>query len=789
MKFSLSWLKTHLQTNKTTDEIANALTELGLEVEDVINPADKYKNFVIGYVEFCEKHPDADRLSLCKINDGSGELVQVVCGAPNIRQGLAIAFATPGCIVPYTGAVLKKGKIRGIESKGMVCSAKELCLGEDSNGIMELQADAKPGTPLAEFFKLNDTIFDLSITPNRADCFSVRGIARDLAAKGMGILIDLPALNDFPTNSNIDLTIENEDACSYFSLLEIQNVKNMPSPAWLKKRIEDAGQNSISALVDITNFVMFDLGQPLHAFDADNIQPPFGVGLAKKVEKLKALNEEVYDLENDIVVKDKNHVIAIAGVKGGFDSGVSENTKRIYLEAAYFNPVNIAQTGQKFNLFSDARARFERGIDPQKTQYAMKKAAALITEICGGECVNYIERGKKPENIHNILVPLSLFQKRAGQSFNKIEIQQVLERLGFECFFEKDSFYAKTPSYRHDIKTPEEVVEEFLRICSFSSLPEEKLSLVQMDVKKRDPILKLKNILHHQGYDETYTLSMINHDTAKLFAANKNLVEIEKPLTLELATLRSSITPSLLDVVKSNKNKSVESLSIFEYAPVFYKEGDANKQKMCMAGVRFNAFHQENWLEKKRQVDVFDVKSDVIKTLKAYNFNESSIQIDQSDCPNYYHPKRSAKIKQGKKILGYFGEIHPKVLACFGLKQSVVGFEIYCDDLIMLKAKAPKNFSLSIYQPVQRDFAFIADKNLSYEKLLRTIKKVDQKLIHDVKVFDVYDGKGIQDGKKSIALRLYIQADDRTLTDEELMAMQNKIIAVCREIGAEIRDG
>lgn len=788
MKFSFSWLKEHLNTTKSALEIADALVELGLEVEELFNPADKFNDFVIGYVDACEKHPEADRLSVCKINIGLTAAIQVICGAPNIRAGLKIALAKPGAIIPITNDVLKKGKIRGLESMGMVCSSKELCIGDDQAGIMELDTALPPGTPLAQFFNLDDPVFDLSITPNRADCFSVRGIARDLAAKGMGDLIVMPDQDILPLEKNIALTIENLEACPYFSFLEIRDVENKQSPAWLKKRIEDAGQNSISALVDITNFIMYDLGQPLHVFDADRIEQPFSVGLAKDGSELKALNEVNYRLDNDIVVEDKNHVLAIAGVKGGMDSGVNENTKNIFLEAAYFNAEYIAKTGQKFNLFSDARARFERGIDPSLTKIALKKAAQLIKEICGGNYINYIEQGVIPENNHCIDINFDQFEKKTGQKFEKENIQDNLEKLGFECIFEKNVFHIKTPSHRHDMLIAENIIEEVLRLQGYDNIPQSSLPLLNRPVLK-NIAQKFKAVLNNRGLDEVYTFSMINQETANLFKDKNDVITLMKPLNIELSTLRPSILPSLMDVVLQNKNKSIHHMGIFEYAPVFFHAVAQNQQKMCLSGIRFHQTHEDNWLQKPRPVDVYDVKKDVLDVLEIFNINPNNIQIDQENMPSYFHPKRSAMLKQGKKIIAYIGEIHPKILKHCGLKQTCVGFEVFIDDIMPTKDKKLKDFEISIYQPVLRDFAFISDKTLSCEKLLRTIQNIDKKLIRKIDVFDVFEGEKIGLDKKSTAITLYIQADDRTLTDEELMEMQNKIILVCRDIGAEIRQG
>ncbi|PIZ32672.1 MAG: phenylalanine--tRNA ligase subunit beta [Alphaproteobacteria bacterium CG_4_10_14_0_8_um_filter_37_21] len=789
MKFSLSWLKQHLKTTASTDDIAVALTNIGLEVEEIIDPSQSLKGFVVGYVESCQKHPDADRLSLCMINDGSGSLQQVICGAPNVRQGLHIAFARMGSIVPSTGQVLKRGKLRGIESCGMVCSAKELLLGEESDGIMELDNASEPGTALVETFKLDNPIFDISITPNRADCFNVRGIARDLAAYGVGEFIDnSTVLNTDGLPSALKINIHDKEACPYFSAIKIDHVKNCPSPLWLKKRIEEAGQQSISALVDISNFIMFDLGQPLHVFDAKMIEGNINVRLSDDGEEYVALNEETYSLKNDIVIADDKKILGLAAIKGGLHSGTQMDTTSVIVEAALFNKINIANSGQRLNLFSDARARFERGLDTQFVHNALSRAVELIQEVCGGDVVGFSAEGSMPQRAQPFDVSLSFLSQKAGQAFTQKQVITYLEKLGCSVSVKDDDiFVVSTPSWRHDIEKPEDILEEVLRLHGYDNIKEESLPL--MPVQDNFTLThKAKRRLVNAGLDEVYTFSMIDAKTADYFKADKVVVPILAPLNSELAILRPSLIPSLIKVAQHNKTKSIANVSVFEVAPVFYMHNDTPSQNISLAGIRFNKTHDTHWAATPRIYDIFDTKADVLEALEAFNIKESSLQIS-INTPDYYHPKRSGCLMQGKKVIAYFGELHPKVLKNLNIKNPCLGFEILIHNLPNVKAKVTKGVMFSQYQPVNRDFAFIMDKATPVSTLMNTIKKVDQNLIQDVLVFDVYEGDKLPADKKSIAIRIKVQSDDRTLTDDEMMNIQNKIISEASKMNALIRDG
>ena len=790
MKFSLSWLKEHLKTEASVNDIASALTNIGLEVEDIVDPSQRLNGFVVGYVESCEKHPDADRLSLCMVNDGSGVMQQVICGAANVRQGLHIAFARVGSVVPSTGQVLKKGMLRGVESCGMICSAKELLLGEESDGIMELNTTSAPGTPLAREFKLDNPIFDISITPNRADCFSVRGVARDLAAYGVGTFIDntITCTTDHLPQS-INIRIHDQEACPYFSAIKIDNVKNCPSPLWLKRRIEEAGQQSISALVDIANFVMFDLGQPLHVFDAKMIEGAVNVRLSNDGEEYVALDEQTYTLKNDIVIADDKKILGLAAIKGGLHSGTQMETTSVVVEAALFNKINIANSGQRLNLFSDARARFERGVDTQLVHKALSRAVQLIQEICGGDVVGFNVQGTLPKDAEPFDVSLSFISQRAGQLFTQKQVITYLEKLGCKISVrDADLLTVVSPSWRHDIAQAEDILEEVLRLHGYNNIQEEPLPFIPVQ-DNFTLTHKAKRRLMNAGLDEVYTFSMMDAKTADYFKADHVVVPILEPLNADLAILRPSLLPSLIKVAQHNKAKSIGNISVFEVAPVFFLDNnDLPAQNISMAGIRFNKTHDAHWLETPRVFDVFDVKEDVLQALAAFNIKESSLQIS-TDAPDYYHPKRSGCFKQGKKVIAYFGELHPKVLKNLTVKNPCLGFEILMHNIPEIKEKILKGVVFSNYQSVNRDFAFIMDKTTPAADLIQTIKKVDQKLIQSVAIFDVYEGDKLADGKKSIALRLNVQSDDKTLTDEEMMDLQNKIIFEAAKMNALIRDG
>ncbi|CAO5676798.1 MAG: Phenylalanine--tRNA ligase beta subunit [Holosporales bacterium] len=788
MKFTFSWLKEHLTTTKTVSEIEKALVDIGLEVEEVIDPSKKMDGFVIADVVECDRHPDADRLSLCKIDDGSGTLLQVVCGAQNVRKELKIAFARIGCLIPSSGEILKKGKIRGIESQGMICSAEELCLSEESSGILELKTSLSAGTPLKEAFGDLDAIFDISITPNRSDCFSVRGIARDLSAYGMGDFRNEDAnLSDKDLRS-IPIEIENLDQCPYFGAFEIRDLKNTESPLWLKKRLEAIGQKSISALVDITNYIMFDQGQPLHVFDQKKVDLPFYIRKAKEAPRVQLLDELTYSLtEKDLVVADQNGVLALAGIKGGFESRSLMETTSIYLEAATYNPVSIALSGQHHHIFSDGRARHERGIDKKNTQNALLKAVSLVLEICGGTVVGFGEAGSLKEQPHTIILTKDFLETKTGQVFDVDTVTQYLQKAGFKTTFDAATWTVITPSWRHDITIAENLIEEILRFNGYNHIPESKLPLIPIKSEK-DLLQKAKENLLNKGLDEVFTFSMINQKTADLFKGEFDVIMLKDPLNIELSTLRPSILPSLLNSALHNKAKSLPNSSIFEVAPVFFKKGQEYLQTQHIAGLRFDKNHEDHWLTKARSVDSFDAKSDILSVLLAFGLQESSIQFD-TQTPNYWHPKRSLRVKQGNKTLGYFGQLHPLVLKHFNCSQMVVGFEV---DITMLPSSLKSknaHYNPSVFQPVMRDLAFICEKSLSFDALYKAIKKTDPTLIQECFVFDVFQDLKIGDTKKSIAVRLKIQALDRTLTDKELLDLQNSIILNCQKIGAEIRDG
>ncbi|CAO4839962.1 MAG: Phenylalanine--tRNA ligase beta subunit [Holosporales bacterium] len=781
MKFTSHWLNDHLQTTATATEIEDALICNGLEVESVVNPRDALKGFVVGYVESCVQHPNADRLSLCQINDGSSTHLQVVCGAPNVRQGLKVAFARPGCVIPITNEPLKKGSIRGIESQGMLCSVRELCLGTESNGIMELQTDCEPGTDLATALHLTDCTFDVSITPNRSDCFSVRGIARDLSAKNLGTLLDQNYNAITQTLKSVSVQNDAPDACPFYALVEMENVTNSPSPDWLKNRLEAIGQKSLGLLLDIANFVMFDLGQPMHIFDADKIKGTICVRHAKKDETIKTLGDVTYTLtESDLVIADETGPIALAGIKGGFDSGVCESTKRIYIESALFDAVCIAKTGQRLHLFSDARARFERGIDVHQILNALYKAVHLIEKESQGKCVGIQKNGKIPQKNIKIEMSVDFFEKKTGMTADCTIISTLFEKLGFQQTFTQGVWTVTPPSHRHDILIKENLVEEILRLQGFDRIPQASLPIVNA-YSQTQPVLFAKDALVHQGLDEVYTFSMIDQSTARLF--DESPVELLSPLNQDLSTLRPSLLPSLMRVALNNRSKSLPDGAYFELAPVFKNK---NKQSLHLSGIRFHQYDQDHWHSKSINVDPYHVKADVLAALKAYNMNESALQYG-TDVPSYYHPKRAACIKQGTKILAYFGEIHPKVLKAMEMPASVVGFEIFVDHLILQSSKKPKDFQLSVFQPVYRDFAFIMDKQKNSDQLVRDIKKVSPQLIQHIQIFDVYEGERIEQGKKSIALSIKLQANDRTLTDQELQTIQESIIEACAKNGAQIR--
>ena len=800
MKFTLSWLKEHLDTGATTAEIAARLTAIGLEVESVTDPGAGLADFVVGEIVTAEKHPNADKLRLCSVNDGKDNL-QIVCGAPNARAGIKVVLAKPGTIIPATGEALKLGTIRGVESRGMMCSARELLLGEDHNGIIELKSGARAGAPVVAALVdagllADDPLFDVSITPNRGDAASVFGIARDLAASGLGTLKGekvTPVQGKFPSPKTItlDFTPENKDACPIFAGRLIRGVKNGPAPKWVQDRLKSVGMKSISALVDATNLISQDRGRPLHVFDADKLSGNLHARMAKDYEQVYALDDKTYVLDTDtIVIADDSYARGIAGIMGGMDTGSFEDTRNVFIESAYFDPARIARAGRKQGIISDARYRFERGVDPQFVLPGLELCTRLILEWCGGEASDVVIAGELPRPHKPILFDPATVAKLGGIHIPREKIVSILEDLGF-VVEDHGTLHVTPPSWRHDVDGPADLVEEIVRIYGLTDVP--SVALTRADGVAAPVLSKAqrrtrtaRRALAVRGFNECVSFSFIARDQARLFGGGDEARQLSNPIASDLDALRPSVLPSLLAAASRNAARGFANLELFEIGAAF-DSGMPEAQKTAAAAIR-TGHPERHWQKSANESGLFAVKADLLAALEAITGAPMSAPITQG-APGWYHPGRSGTIAMGPKVIAQFGELHPKVLAAFDLKVPAAGFEIFLDAIpdAKSKGKAKPLFSPSPFQAIERDFAFVVDAKVAAGEIVKAVKLADRNLIEQVNVFDVYEGKGVAEGQKSIAVAVRIQPKEATLTDAEIEALAQKIVAAALKLGATLR--
>ena len=804
MKFTLSWLKEHLDTDADAATIGARLTAIGLEVESITDPGAALKDFVVGEVVTAEKHPNADKLRLCSVSDGKNTL-QIVCGAPNARAGIKVVLARPGATIPATGDILKLGTIRGVESRGMMCSARELLLGEDHDGIIELKAGAKVGEPvvaaLVEAGLLaNDPLFDVSITPNRGDAASVFGIARDLAASGLSTLKAekiQPVAGKFPSPKKItlDFAPENKDACPIFAGRLIRGVRNGPAPKWVQDRLKSVGMKSISALVDATNLISQDRGRPLHVFDADKLSGNLHARMANDHEQLLALDEKTYVLDADtIVIADDSYARGIAGIMGGMDTGSFEDTKNVFIESAWFDPARIARAGRKQGIISDARYRFERGVDPQFVLPGLELCTQYILEWCGGEASDVVIAGALPPPHKPILFDPAFVESFGGIKIPRERIIDILDDLGFvvEDHSPKEkSLHVVPPSWRHDVDGPADLVEEVVRIHGLTDVPSVPLARTSGVAK---PVLSraqrrsrtARRALAGHGFNETVSFSFIARDQASLFGGGDDARQLSNPIASDLDALRPSLLPSLLAAAARNAARGFANLQLFEIGAAF-DSGMPEAQKTVAAAIR-TGFSERHWQKNGEASGLFAVKADLLAALEAITGAPMSAPITQG-APGWYHPGRSGTIAMGPKIIAQFGELHPKVLAAFDLKVPAAGFEIFLDAIpdTKSKGKAKPLFAPSPYQAIDRDFAFVVDAKVAAGDIVKAVKLAERNLIESVTVFDVYEGKGVAEGQKSVAVAVRIQPRDATLTEAEIEALAQKIVTAAMKLGATLR--
>ncbi len=801
MKFTIQWLKNHLETELSEEKIIDNLTSIGLEVESFEKISNDFDQFVVAKIINIQKHPNADRLKVCDVDIGAKNLIKVVCGAPNAQNNLLTIYAPPGSIIPKNKMKLSISKIRGVTSYGMLCSESELNISEESEGIIELSNKKFQNLIGDKYFKnTSHKIIDLSITPNRPDCLGVRGVARDLAAAGHGKLkslntkkIKLSGTQDI----KISIKKEKDQGCESFGSCLIKGVKNVESPKWLKDKIISLGQKPISAVVDITNYVMIDLNRPLHAYDADKINKEIIVRNSKKGETFEALDNKKYTLENGMcVISDRSGVLGLGGIIGGIRSGTEKNTKNILLESAYFYPNSIRKTSKILNIDTDAKFRFERGIDPNSNLDGLKKAAALIVEICGGKVSKY--NNQKLRNPKNNLIQFetSLFERIAGFKVKDKDIIKILKDLGFETKVKKNSINLKVPSWRPDINQPIDIVEEIVRIKGY-----EHIKTIDPEKIRSKPTLNKSQKLFHflqrsvasKGYLETVTWSFTDEKINNYFKENKDQINIINPISSDLNVLRSSIFANLIIHLKKNIDRDFNDLSLFEIGPVFYGK-KPGEQLTVLGALKSGKASRSSWIDKERNVDVFDSKRDLIQTLVEAGFNREKLHF-VDEAPSYYHPGKSGKVylsKNEEKPVAFFGEIHPSIIKKLEIKvDSLVCFEIYLEHIKNTKRKlrdrkAP--YKYSDFQKSERDFAFIVDKNIKVQDLINIILSVDENIIKSVNVFDVYEGGNIPSDKKSIAINVILQSSDKALDDKDLDYINNLIISeVEKQSGAKIR--
>ncbi|ESX03371.1 phenylalanyl-tRNA synthetase subunit beta [Mesorhizobium sp. LSJC268A00] len=801
MKLTLSWLKDHLDTDATLDEIVERLTSIGLEVEHVDDKAG-LKPFVIAKVLTAVQHPDADRLRVLTVDTGNGAApVQVVCGAPNARAGLIGAFAAPGAYVPGIDVTLTVGKIRGVESHGMMCSERELELSDEHNGIIDLPADAPVGTSFAAYAHLDDPVIEINLTPNRPDATSIYGVARDLAASGLGRLKTAPVEAVLGKGETpVKVTIEAPELCPGFALRLVKGVKNGPSPKWLQQRLIAIGLRPISALVDITNYVTFDRGRPLHVFDAKKVAGNLVVRRARDGEKVLALDGREYTLTPQMcVIADDNGVESIAGVMGGEHSGCDENTTDVLIESALWDPITTARTGRTHGIITDARYRFERGVDPEFMVPGVELATKLVLEFCGGEpteteVVGYA--GYKPKIVS---FPISEVKRLTGIEVPKAESLDILTRLGFKPSGSGDVVDVAVPSWRPDVDGKADLVEEVMRIHGVDNIAPQPLGahdavnskiLTTLQVRTRTA----KRSLAVRGMLEVLTWSFIPAKHAELFGGGQTALKLANPIAADMSDMRPSLLPGLIVAAQRNADKGIGDVALFEVSGTY--EGDGpDQQRRVAAGVRRGTAKLDgsgrSWAGNSGPVGVFDAKADAIAALEACGAPVDRLQIEPGD-PAWYHPGRSGTIKLGPKtVLGTFGEFHPKTLEGLDVSGPICGFEVYIDAVPEPKAKPTKTkpkLELSAFQAVKRDFAFVVDKTVEAGALVRAALAADKKLVTGVSVFDVFEGASLGTAKKSIAIEVSIQPVEKTLTDEDFEALAKRIVDnVGKQTGGMLR--
>jgi phenylalanyl-tRNA synthetase beta chain len=798
MKFTFSWLKEHLNTAANLNAIVNALTRIGLEVEGVENPAERFAGFTVARVLTAERHPQADKLQVLTVDPGYGQPLQVVCGAPNARAGLVGVFGSEGAVVPANGMVLRKAAIRGVESNGMMCSSRELELGDDHDGIVELPADAPIGTAFADYAALNDPVIDVAITPNRQDCMGVRGIARDLAAAGLGTLKPLSEVYRTTALTPLDgpdpapvIEIDDADGCPAFYAQAVSGVKNGAAPDWMTSKLKAIGQKPISALVDITNYVSIDLGRPLHVYDRAKLTGPLVARRARDGETVEALNGKTYGLDASMtVIADDVAVHDIGGIMGGEQSGVSRTTTDVFIECAYFTPERIALTGQKLGLTSDARQRFERGVDPAFLDTGLAIATRLVTEICGGTTSAVTRIGTPPVPAKTIAFDTALTRTLGGIDIAPGEQYDILERLGFGLT--KDRL-VEVPSWRRDIDAAPDLVEEVIRIAGLDQVQSVPLPRAEGVAKPTaTPMQRIERKLRRSaaamGFHEAITWSFLSE--AEAAAVGGGAWTLANPISEDLKVMRPSLLPGLLSAVRRNLDRGASSVRLFELGRRYLAEGEYPTLVLVMAGERAARDWQSG---KARAFDAFDAKAAALSLLGAAGAPVDNLQtmgLEGLAAGDVYHPGQSATLRLGpKNVLASFGALHPALLKAFDIDVPVVALAVHLD---AIPARKATGFMRPVYTPpalqaVTRDFAFLVSDTFAAGDLVRAVRGADKDNIVAVRLFDRFAGTGVPDGQLSLALEVTLQPAEKSFDEAALKAISDRIVAAAAKLGASLR--
>ena len=797
MKFTLEWLKDHLETEKNLDIIVDTLTNIGLEIESVEDKSKTFSDFTVAEVIKAEQHPDADRLRVCSVKTIDG-IFQVVCGAPNARTGMKGIFAPENSFIPGTGIKLKKSKIRGVESCGMLVSEREMGISNEHDGIIEVDAKYNLGDKFIEVFKLNDPVIEINITPNRGDCLSVRGIARDLAAAGLGklkentLIYNIEGTFESPVKWEKDFKENDQYICPGVAGRYFKNVSNKESPLWLQQRLKAIGLRPISSLVDITNYITYDLGRPLHVYDADKIEGNLIMRFAKEKETCLTLDEVEYECKKDmIVIADNNKLHGIGGVMGGLDSGCSPDTKNVFLEVALFDPISVTKTGRNLKIQSDARYRFERGIDSSSIDWGVQAATKMIIDLCGGETSKTVQTNILNTDIKKINFNTDKVKSLGGVEISIKEQKNILESLGFIVQEKNNILITTSPSFRPDIDAEADIVEEILRIYGFDRIPltdiqdkESKKNILKPDLKS---FYKIKRVIANQGYLEAVTWSFMDENVAKL--VTDNVIKIKNPISSDLNVMRPSNIPNLLYAINLNKSKMINKGKIFEVGPIFNENLD-NRQINVATGISYGNISGGNWNSNSKDMDVFDIKLDLMQILDTINTPINNLNYEKIE-NKIFHPGKSSTLRIGKNIIANFGELNPILLKSMDIQSSVMAFEIFTDAIAQFQNKKTstiKAFDNNPFQMVERDFAFLFPKSVMADEIISKINKIDKKLINKVSIFDVYEGEKIEKNTKSIAIRILLQPVEKTFNEEEIESLSNQIIdVITTNFHAELR--